>query len=77
MAVETTRKLKMTFKTAAGDEKNVTLNYVKQGLTSGEGATQVKAALKSVVDNQPFTETIDSYVGAQEIVTNSTDVEIQ
>lgn len=77
MAIETTRKLKMMFKTTTGDDKNVILNYVKNGLTSGAGAAQVKSALQSVVTNQPFAETIDSYVGAQEIVTNATDVDLE
>lgn len=77
MATETTRKLKMMFKTDLGDDKNVTLNYVKNGLTSGAGAAQVKSALQSVVTNQPFADTIDSYVGAQEIVTTATDVQLE
>ena len=76
MAVETTRKLKMTFKTVNGDDKNVALNYVKEGLTTGEGAALVKTAVNAVLAQQPFNEQVTRCDSAKEIVTNETDVEL-
>jgi len=74
MAVENTRKLKMIFKTNTGSDKNVSLNYAKDGLKSGDGATLVHDAMTEVISQQPFDETIASMVGAKVIETTTTDV---
>jgi len=74
MSVSNTRKLKMMFKTNTGDDRNVTLNYVKDGLKSGDGATLVHDAMTEVISQQPFEETIASMAGAQVVETTTTDV---
>jgi len=74
MAVENTRKLKMMFKTSEGDDRNVTLNYVKDGLKTGEGAEAVHAAMLEVVSSQPLDVEVASIAGAQVVETTTTDV---
>lgn len=77
MAVTATRKLKMKFKTSAGDDRNIILNYVKDGLTTGDGAAAVKTAMQSVITNQPLDVEVATMNGAQVIVTTTTDVEFE
>lgn len=74
MAVTATRKLQMIFKTSTGDNKNVIINYAKDGLKSGDGATLVHDAMTEIISQQPFEETINSLVGAKVIETTTTDV---
>jgi len=75
MAVESTRKLKMMFKTSLGDDRNVTLNYAKDGLKTGDGAEAVHAAMMEIVSKQPLDVEVATVAGAQVIETTTTDVE--
>ena len=75
-AITTTRKLKMNFLTGDGNEHNIILNYVKDGLKEGEGAQLVKAAMDEVVTQQPIAGSIASAAGAEVIETVTTDVEM-
>ncbi len=76
MGIESTRKLKMKFKTIGGDDLNVILNYAKEGLKEGDGAALVKTAMQTVLSEQPFSETISNVNGAEIIETTTTDVEM-
>ena len=75
-AITATRKLRMKFGTAAGDELNVTLNYAKDGLTDGDGAQLVKTAMQTLYQKQPFKWTLSEIRGAEVIETTVTDVEM-
>jgi len=75
MSVESTRKLKMMFKTSLGDDRNVILNHVKDGLKTGDGAEQVHAAMMEVVSKQPLDVEVATVAGAQVVETTTTDVE--
>ena len=76
MAIETTRKLKMKFKTVGGDDLNVILNHAKDGLKDGEGASLVRNAMDEVLTDQPMKATIAGKNGAEVIETTTTDVEM-
>ena len=76
MAISSTRKLKMKFKTVSGDDLNIILNYAKDGLKDGEGAALVRAAMDEVLTDQPMKVEIASKNGAQIIETTTTDVEM-
>ena len=76
MSAESTRKLKMKFKTVSGDDYNIILNYAKDGLKTGDGAALVKTAMQTVLDEQPMQMTISKANGAEVIETTTTDVEM-
>ena len=76
MAIETTRKLKMKFKTVGGEDLNIILNHAKDNLKEGEGAALVRAAMDEVLTDQPMKATIAGKNGAEVIETTTTDVEM-
>lgn len=75
MAVESKRKLVMKFKTVAGDDFNINLNYAKANLKTGDGAALVADAMDEVMNQQPFNVTLAIKNGAQIVETTTTDVE--
>ena len=76
MAISSTRKLKMKFKTVSGEDLSIILNYAKDGLKDGEGAALVRAAMDEVLTDQPMKVEIAGKNGAQIIETTTTDVEM-
>ena len=76
MAISSTRKLKMKFKTVSGDDLNIILNYAKDNLKDGDGAALVRAAMDEVLTDQPMKVEIARKNGAQIIETTTTDVEM-
>ncbi len=76
MAIDSTRKLKMKFKTVGGEDLNIILNYAKDNLKDGAGAALVKAAMDEVFTDQPMKVEIASKNGAQIIETTTTDVDM-
>ena len=76
MAISSTRKLKMKFKTVSGDDLNIILNYAKDNLKDGDGAALVKAAMDEVLTDQPMNVSIARKNGAQIIETTTTDVDM-
>ena len=76
MAIDSTRKLKMKFKTVSGEDLNIILNYAKDNLKDGDGAALVRAAMDEVLTDQPMKATIASKNGAEVIETTTTDVEM-
>ena len=76
MAISSTRKLKMKFKTVSGEDLSIILNYAKDGLTDGEGAALVRAAMDEVLTDQPMNVSIARKNGAQIIETTTTDVDM-
>ena len=76
MAIDSTRKLKMKFKTVGGDDLNIILNYAKDNLKDGDGAALVRAAMDEVLTDQPMKVTIASKNGAEIIETTATDVDM-
>ena len=76
MAINSTRKLKMKFKTVSGDDLNIILNYAKDNLKDGDGAALVRAAMDEVLTDQPMNVSIAGKNGAQIIETTTTDVEM-
>ena len=76
MAINSTRKLKMKFKTVGGDDLNIILNYAKDNLKDGDGAALVRAAMDEVLTDQPMKVTIASKNGAEIIETTTTDVDM-
>ena len=76
MAISSTRKLKMKFKTVSGDDLNIILNYAKDKLKDGDGAALVRAAMDEVLTDQPMNVSIAGKNGAQIIETTTTDVEM-
>ena len=76
MAISSTRKLKMKFKTVSGEDLNIILNYAKDNLKDGDGAALVRAAMDEVLTDQPMKVEIARKNGAQIIETTTTDVEM-
>ena len=76
MAIDSTRKLKMKFKTVGGDDLNIILNYAKDNLKDGDGAALVRAAMDEVLADQPMNVSIASKNGAEIIETTTTDVDM-
>ena len=76
MAISSTRKLKMKFKTVSGDDLNIILNYAKDNLKDGDGAALVRAAMDEVLTDQPMKVTIASKNGAEIIEMTTTDVDM-
>ena len=76
MAINSTRKLKMKFKTVSGDDLNIILNYAKDNLKDGDGAALVRAAMDEVLTDQPMNVSIAGKNGAQIIETTTTDVQM-
>ena len=76
MAISSTRKLKMKFKTVSGDDLNIILNYAKDNLKDGDGAALVRAAMDEVLTDQPMKVEIARKNGAQIIETTTTDVDM-
>ena len=76
MAIDSTRKLKMKFKTVDGEDLNIILNYAKDNLKDGEGAALVRAAMDEVLTDQPMNVSIAGKNGAQIIETTTTDVDM-
>ena len=76
MAISSTRKLKMKFKTVDGEDLNIILNYAKDNLKDGDGAALVRAAMDEVLTDQPMNVSIAGKNGAQIIETTTTDVEM-
>ena len=76
MAINSTRKLKMKFKTVSGEDLNIILNYAKDNLKDGDGAALVRAAMDEVLTDQPMKVEIARKNGAQIIETTTTDVDM-
>ena len=76
MAIDSTRKLKMKFKTVDGEDLNIILNYAKDNLKDGDGAALVKTAMDEVLTDQPMNVGIAGKNGAQIIETTTTDVDM-
>ena len=76
MAIDSTRKLKMKFKTVDGEDLNIILNYAKDNLKDGDGAALVRAAMDEVLADQPMNVSIASKNGAEIIETTTTDVDM-
>ena len=76
MAISSTRKLKMKFKTVGGEDLNIILNHAKDNLKDGDGAALVRAAMDEVLTDQPMKVEIARKNGAQIIETTTTDVEM-
>ena len=76
MAISSTRKLKMKFKTVSGEDLNIILNYAKDNLKDGDGAALVRAAMDEVLTDQPMKVSIAGKNGAEIIETTTTDVEM-
>ena len=76
MAISSTRKLKMKFKTVSGEDLNIILNYAKDNLKDGDGAALVRTAMDEVLTDQPMKVEIARKNGAQIIETTTTDVEM-
>lgn len=68
------KTLRMKFKTDAGKDYTVRLNYADPALGEEGGKARVDAAAAEIIAKQPFTATIASYGGADLVERTVTEI---